>query len=290
MVVQAGPRGNDEMTDRRLFDRRAALLLATGAATLAAGIAGAEARALDQVLSSRRLRAGINPTLVPFGQFNERNEIDGFDADIAREIARQMNVELEIVRVGSPDRIPFLQSDRIDIVLGAITRTVERALVIDYTVPLHTQSVVVLTKQSGTAVPINTPADLNNAQVRLVQVRGTVGIPWIQANAPQAQITLLDNYPDTFRAIQQGRAYAMVDVFESVVIPMRNTAGVQWKVLEQVLGSTWVGIGVQKGNHSLRDVLNVVLFEMHRSGFVNRAWEKFFGSPMRTPVPINPMF
>ena len=165
------------------FDRRRLLGLAAGAATLPLLPRAASARSLEQILSARRIRAGINPTLPPMGLFNERNQIDGFDADIAREIARRMNVELEIVQVGSPDRIPFLQSDRIDIVLGSITRTVERALVIDYTVPLHTQSMVVLTKASGTAVPINTPADLNNRAVRLVQVRGTVGVPWIQANA-----------------------------------------------------------------------------------------------------------
>jgi polar amino acid transport system substrate-binding protein len=123
-----------------------------------------------------------------------------------------------------------------------------------------------------------------------VQVRGTVGIPWIQANAPQAQVTLLDNYPDTFRALQQGRADAMVDVLESVVVPMKNVTGVAWKVLDDVLASTWVGIGVQKGNSTLKDVLNVVLFEMHRSGFVNKTWEKWFGVPMKTPVPANPMF
>ncbi|MBK1661782.1 transporter substrate-binding domain-containing protein [Paracraurococcus ruber] len=251
---------------------------------------GALARPLDQVLSTRRLRAGINPTLPPFGTFNERNQIDGFDADIAREIARRMNVELEIVQVGSPDRIPFLQADRIDIVLGAITRTVERALVIDYTQPLHTQSVVVLTKASGTAAPIAAPADLNNPAVRLVQVRGTVGVPWIQANAPRAQVTLLDNYPDTFRALAQGRADAMVDVLESIVVPLRNFQGTPWKVLDQVLASTWVGIGVQKGNYGLRDVLNVILFELHRTGFVEQAWEKWFGEKMKTPVPVNPMF
>jgi len=266
------------------FDRRQLLALA------AALPAAAAARPLDQVLSNRRLRAGINPTLPPFGTFNERNQIDGFDADIAREIARRMNVELEIVQVGSPDRIPFLQADRIDIVLGAITRTIERALVIDYTVPLHTQSMVVLTKGSGTAVPINAPTDLNNRAVRLVQVRGTVGVPWIQANAAQAQVTLLDNYPDTFRALAQGRADAMVDVLESVVVPLRNFGGVPWKVLDQVLASTWVGIGVQKGNTGLRDVLNVVLFELHRAGFVNQTWEKWFGEPMKTPIPFNPMF
>jgi polar amino acid transport system substrate-binding protein len=263
------------------------------AAAATAGLAvthQALAKPLGDVLAAKKLRAGINPTLQPFGVFNAQNQIDGFDADIAREIARHMKIDLEIVQVGSPDRIPFLQSDRIDIVLGAITRTVERALVIDYTVPLHTQSVIVLTKESGTSVPINKPADLNNPQVKLVQVRGTVGIPWIQANAPKAQVTLLDNYPDTFRAIQQGRADAMVDVLESVVVPMKNVAGVKWKVLDEVLASTWVGIGVQKGNTTLKDALNVVLFEMHRSGFVAKTWEKWFGAPMKTPIPFNPMF
>jgi polar amino acid transport system substrate-binding protein len=271
------------------FDRRRLLALGAGAGLMPLLPGAAAARPLDQILSTRRLRAGINPTLPPMGLFNERNQIDGFDADIAREIARRMNVELEIVQVGSPDRIPFLQADRIDIVLGSITRTIERALVIDYTVPLHTQSMVVLTKASGTAVPINTPADLNNRAVRLVQVRGTVGVPWIQANAPQAQVTLLDNYPDCFRALAQGRADAMVDVAESVVIPMRNFP-VQWKILDEVLASFWVGIGVQKGNTALKDVLNVILFELHRSGFVNATWQKYFGVPMTTPIPFNPMF
>ena len=272
--------------------RRTALF---GAAAAGLGIpllvgGAAQSKPLADVLTAKKLRAGINPTLPPFGTFNDKNQIDGFDADIAREIARLMKVDLEIVQVGSPDRIPFLQADRIDIVLGAITRTVERALVIDYTVPLHTQAGIVLTKEEGTAVPAAKLADLNDENVRLVQVRGTVGIPWIQANAPKAQVTLLDNYPDTFRALAQGRADAMVDVFESVVIPMQNVTGVKWKILDEVIASTWVGIGVQKGNYTLRDLLNVALFEMHRNGFVGKTWEKWFGSPMRTPVPINPMF
>lgn len=277
-------------SDRSTPSTRRELIIGAAAAAGLAVTHSALAKPLSEVLSSKKLRAGINPTLPPFGVFNDKNQIDGFDADIAREIARQMKVDLEIVQVGSPDRIPFLQSDRIDIVLGAMTRTVERALVIDYTVPLHTQSVIVLTKDSGTAVPIARPADLNDPKVRLVQVRGTVGVPWIQANAPKAQVTLLDNYPDTFRAMQQGRADAMVDVLESVVVPMKNVAGVKWKVLDEVLSSTWVGIGVQKGNTTLKDVINVILFELHRTGFVGKTWEKWFGVPMKTQIPMNPMF
>lgn len=270
-------------------DRRSTLRLAGTALAAALVPAGAGARSLDQVLSTKKLRVGINPTLPPFGVFNERNQIDGFDADIARELARLLKAELEIVQVGSPDRVPFVQSDRVDLVMGSITRTVDRALVIDFTMPLHSQSMVVLARE-GTTVPIAKAADLNNKDVKLVQVRGTTGIPWIQANAPQAQVTLLDNYPDVFRALAQGRADALVDVYESVLIPMRNQPSVRWRVLEEVLGTMWTSIGVQKGNATLRDATNVALFDMHSRGFVNQAWEKWFGGPMRTPVPLNPMF
>jgi len=267
-------------------NRRAFFALAAGAA-MAGSMRSAAARPLDQVLSTKTLRAGINPTLPPFGTFNDRNEIDGFDVDIAKEIARIMQVQLEVVRVGSPDRIPFLQADRIDIVLGAITRTPARALVIDYTMPLHSQTMGVLTVQGK---GIEKLADLDRDSVNLVQVRGTIGIPWIERNAPKAKVTLLDNYPDAIRTIAQGRADAMVDVVESVVIPIRQFRAVRWKVLDEAIDSTWVPIGVQKGNFSLRDPLNVILFEMHKSGFVSSAWQKWFDAPMKTPIPFNPMF
>jgi len=274
------------MNGNSLAGRRGLFALAAGAA-MAAAMQGAEARPLDQVLSTKTLRAGINPTLPPFGTFNERNEIDGFDVDIAKEIARIMQVQLEVVRVGSPDRIPFLQADRIDIVLGAITRTPARALVIDYTIPLHTQTMGVLTVEGK---GIEKLADLDRDTVNLVQVRGTIGIPWIERNAPKAKVTLLDNYPDAIRTIAQGRADAMVDVVESVVIPIRQFRAVRWKILDEAIDSTWVPVGVQKGNYTLRDALNVILFEMHKSGFVNRTWQKWFDAPMKTPIPFNPMF
>ncbi|MCC7283198.1 MAG: transporter substrate-binding domain-containing protein [Acetobacteraceae bacterium] len=275
------------MTNRISWTNRRGVFALAAAAAMVAASRGATARPLDQVLSTKTLRAGINPTLPPFGTFNEKNEIDGFDVDIAREIARIMQVNLEVVRVGSPDRIPFLQADRIDIVLGSITRLPARALVIDFTMPLHTQTMGVLSVEGK---GIEKLADLDRDSVNLVQVRGTIGIPWIERNAPKAKVTLLDNYPDAIRTIAQGRADAMVDVVESVVIPIRQFRNVRWKILDEAIDSTWVPIGVQKGNYSLRDALNVILFELHKNGFVNRTWQKWFDAPMKTPIPFNPMF
>ena len=109
----------------------------------AAGTAGA--RTLDEIVKSGTIKVGVNPTLPPLGKFDEKNEIVGFDVDYANEIARMLGVKLEIVQVGSPDRIPFVQTGKIDFVMGAMTRTPERAKVIDFTLPVHTEVMGVLT-------------------------------------------------------------------------------------------------------------------------------------------------
>lgn len=262
------------------------------AAILAAALAllappNAEARTLDEIMSAKKIRVGINPTLPPLGTFNDKKEIDGFDADISRKIAEMLGVELEIVQVGSPDRIPFVSTGKIDFVMGAITRTPERAKVIDYTVPVHTELFGVLTVQGK---PYKHWKDLDDATVRMVQVRGTTPVPFIEKNLPKAQVTLLDNYPDVIRALAQGRGDAMLDVVDFVGGHMNKYPDAKWKVLETPIDIYYCPIGVAKGNFTLRDWLNVAIFEMHRSGFIKETWKKWFGIDMLYDVGATPYF
>ena len=244
------------------------------------------ARTLDEVLSSGKLVVGINPTLPPLGLFNDKNEIDGFDADVSRKIAEMLGVELEIVEVGSPDRIPFVASGKIDYVMGAMTRNTERAKVIDYTVPVHTEVFGVLTTEDK---PYTDWKELDAEGVKLVQVRGTTPIKFIEENLPSAEVTLLDNYPDVIRALAQGRGDAMVDVVDFVGEHM-NKHDVAWKVVETPVSIYYCGLGVAKGNYSLRDWLNTAVYEMHRSGFIDETWKKWFGIDMIYPVEATPYF
>lgn len=235
-----------------------------------------QARTLDEILSSKTLKVGVNPTLPPLGKFDEKNEIVGFDVDIASKIAEMLGVELEIVQVGSPDRIPFVASGKIDFVMGAMTRTPERAKVIDFTVPVHTEVFGVLTTGDK---PYKHWNELNDAAITLVQVRGTTPIKFIEENLPDAEVLLLDNYPDVIRAIAQGRGAAMIDVIDFVGEHM-NKHQVDWKVVETPVNVYYCSLGVAKGNYTFRDWLNVALFELHRSGFINATWKQWFGIDM----------
>src|SRR3990172_8981345 len=110
------------------------------AALAVVGLAGpARARSLEEILKAGEIRVGVNPTLPPLALINDKNELDGFDVDIATLIAKKLGVKLVLERVGPPDRIPFVVADKIDFVMGAMTRTAERANVIDFTAPIHTE-------------------------------------------------------------------------------------------------------------------------------------------------------
>jgi polar amino acid transport system substrate-binding protein len=237
-------------------------------------------------MASKKLIVGINPTLPPLGIFNEKNQIDGFDVDIAREIAGKMGLALEIVQVGSPDRIPFVSTGKIDMVLGAMTWTTDRAKVIDFTVPVHTEVLGVLTTK---AMPWTDWKQLDDPNVKLVQVRGTTPVKFISEKLPKAQVLLLDNYPDAVRAIAQGRADGMVDVLDFMTEHTKQHK-VEWKTVPTPVDVYYCGIGVAKGNDALRLKLNGIIKELNASGFINKTWEKWFGAPMFHDPKTSPLW
>lgn len=252
-----------------------ALIASSAAAVI--GSTASQARTLDQVLESKKLVIGINPNFPPLGIYNEQNEIDGFDVEVSRKIAEILGVKLEIVPVGSPDRIPFIISDKIDAVMGAMTRTDERAKVIDFTVPVHTEVLGVLTLEDK---PFQDWMDLNDPSVTMVEVRGATPVKLVQEQLPKAQLLLLDNYPDAVRALAQGRGDAMIDVLDFMREHTDKHSNVKWHMMQNPIDIYYCGIGVQKGNTTLASRLNEIIKDLHIDGFIDQKWEKWFAGPM----------
>jgi polar amino acid transport system substrate-binding protein len=246
----------------------------------------AAARSLDDIIKSGTIKVGINATFPPLGKFDDKNEIVGFDVDFANEIAKSLGVKLEVVQVGSPDRIPFVASGKIDFVMGAMTRTPERAKVIDFTVPVHTEVFGVLTTEGK---PFKDWKELNKPEINLIQVRGSTPVKFIEDNLKNAKVTLLDNYPDAIRALAQGRGDAIIDVVDFLGEHM-NRHQAKWKILDAPVDIYYCSLGVAKNATGLKDWLNVAIFELHRRGKTDELWKKWFGMDMLKPTQFTPYF
>ncbi|RAU48011.1 amino acid ABC transporter [Pseudomonas sp. RIT412] len=257
-------------------------------AVVAAATAGAvQARSLDAIIQSGTLRVGVNPNFPPMSSYNDQNEMVGFDIDTANEIARNLNVKVEFVPTESAQRVPFLQSDRIDISLGALTRNSERAKLIDFTVPLHTESMAVLTTDKLKA---DNWKQLDSPDVKLVNMRGNWSVDYLKKELPKANVLLVETIADTVRAVAQGRGDAIVENIDFFMSFTKNYPDVKWRVLKDPISVGYDCIGVAKNSTGLKDYLNVVLYEMHSSGFINATWQKAYGAPMLSPVPVTPYF
>lgn len=262
------------------------LVIGAAMASLAMLPVNAFARSLDEILSSGVLRFGVETDLAPLGSYNDKNEIVGFDVDVANKLASMLGVKAEAVPVKGADRLPYIASGKIDISLGGLTRNPTRAKVVDFSVPLHTESLSVLTLESK---PFKTVADLNQSTVTLVQVRGSTPVDYIKQNLPNAKLLLLDSNADVIRAMAQGRGDAVIEALD-FFNDLRAQNKAAWRVLPEPIEVDYDAIGVSKGNVTLKDWLNVALFSLHSGGFVNETWEKWFKGPMTVKIVPNPYF
>ena len=259
----------------------------SGLAIVATPFTAAEARSLDEVLSEGVLRVGINPNFPNMSTRNDAGEWVGFDIDIATALAEGLGVEVEWVPTETAQRVPFLVSDRIDISLGALTRNASRAMLIDFTVPLHTEVLAVLTTS---AIEGDTWEDFNTEGMTLANMRGNWTVGWAEENMPNVEIELVDSIADTVRLVAQGRADAIVENIDFFMSFTENYPVVDWRVVENPIFVAYCAIGVAQGNEDLTEVLNVILYNLHSSGMVNDTWEANYGSPMLREVVPNPYF
>jgi polar amino acid transport system substrate-binding protein len=267
----------------------ARLPLAGLPSALAAGflVTEAKAKSMDDVIKQGVLRIGINANSPPFSSRGASGEYEGFDIAIGSKLAEELKVKAEWVPTETAQRVPFLVADTIDLSLGGLTRNSERAKLIEYTVPLHTEVMGVLTTDK---VPVAKWQDLNDAKYTLVDVRSAWTIDWAKQNLPNAKMQIVDSSADVVRAIAQGRANALVEMLDFFTAFTKNYSDTKWKILDDKIDVGWDCIGVGKGNYGLRDVLNIALFKLHSSGYVEQAWQKAFGSEMLMKVPAQPFF
>jgi ABC-type amino acid transport substrate-binding protein len=155
-----------------------------------------------------QLIVGVKYDTPPFGSLNPiNNQVEGFDADLARELARALFGDETKVRFDeavSRNRIPFLQEDKVDVILSTMTITDERRQEIDFTKPYYIAGQSILVKKGS---PIQNVNDLNGRIVASAQ--GSTSERNVRERAPGSELLLFPAYAESLAALKDGRADAV---------------------------------------------------------------------------------
>ena len=230
----------------RKFVKVLALALALSLLFAAAALAASRARTLQDIKDSGTLVIGVFSDKKPFGYVDENGDYQGYDVYFARRLAQDLSVELKLVSVDAPNRVEYLTSAKVDIILANFTVTPARAEVVDFALPYMKVALGVVSPDSAL---ITTAEQL--AGKTLIVSKGTTAETYFTENHPEVRLLKFDTYTEAFNALLDGRGDALsTDNTEVLAWALENpgfTVGIE------SLGSLdTIAPAVQKGNDTVR--------------------------------------
>lgn len=253
---------------------KARLLIAAFAAVVTSMVAlPAAADRLDDVMNRKVIHIAVPTDYPPFGSVGSDMQPKGMDIDIAKLIAKDLGVELELVPVTSPNRVAYLQTAKTDLTISSLGKTEERSKVIDFSIAYSPFFDAVFGTQNP---PVK---DFNDLAGKTIAVtRGTMQDKELQEVAPGATLQRFEDNNSTIAAFLSGQ----VGMFASgtgvaATIKQRNpTLDLELKI---VLSNSPCYVGVAKGEARLLERVNTIIRKAKASGEIDQLSRQWLGAP-----------
>lgn len=261
--------------------KRLILLCVTFSLVLTASLAFANK--VEEIKERGKLICGVKDSVVPFGFVDEDSkQLVGFDVDICKAIADKMGVGLELKTVTSATRIPMVTQGSIDIAAATMTHKHQRDEVIDFSITYFMDGQKLLVKKGS---GISSPADLVGK--RVATVKGSTSEKNIRAAQPKAKVLSFDEYPQAMLALKQGKAVA-VTTDSTILLGLKNSDPNPdlFEIAGDYIASEPYGLGLAENESDFRDLVNLTLNEMWKSGEYAKTYNKWFGKDSKYYLPL----
>jgi polar amino acid transport system substrate-binding protein len=230
------------------------------------------------------LRAGVNAGLLDFGYLNPATgQIEGFEIDLVRELAEAIfgdtsPTHYRLVALTVPQRIPFVQDGKVDIVVDAVTITCARKKEVDFSTVYYDaqQRVLVPSNSSATSIAafIGQPV-CASAQSTPIQIMNGLPTPPKPVGMPQAI--------DCLVALQQGTVPA-ISTDDSILLGFHSQDPKNTKIIGSSLADVPYGMAISQAHPDFVRFVNGVLAQLRANGTWRRLYDKWLGQLGSNPT------
>ena len=231
----------------------------------------------DSAKSSKEIVVGLDNTFVPMGFLDDKNELVGFDIDLAKEAFKRMGLEPRFENIDWSTKEQSLENKNVDALWNGYSITEQRKEKVAFSTPyLDNKQIVVSMKKDN----IKTFKDLKDKQVGTQA--GSASLDAIEANKEftglikGSEPTTYDTFDKALRDLEIGRTNAVVGDEVSLKYYIKQRGADKYQVLDGDLGKEQYGVGFRKDDTKRVEEFNKVLKEMQEDGTFDKIKAKWF--------------
>lgn len=255
------------------------LSLCTGLLLAVLPLTTTHADQLEEILKSGEIKIAVPENFPPFGSVGKSLEHEGYDVDVAKLIAENLGVELEVVPVTSKQRIPFLSSGKVDLVISSMGANPERAKSIWFSsayAPFFSGAF------AAADMDISSADDLSGLKIGLTG--GTLEDLELSKIAPEdAEITRFGDNAATISAFVAKQVDVLVtgNTVAAKVAADNAEMSIETKF---IIKESPAFMGVRSGEMNMLQWVNVFILHKKLGGELNELSKKWFGQEL-PPLP-----
>ena len=234
------------------------------------GVAGA----LQDVRTRGKLIAGVKVDSPPFGFLDKDGVHKGFNVDIAKALSKELlrnEDAVEFLPVTSGNRIAFLTSGKIDVMVATLTITEERRRNVDFSIPYFVTAQMVLVRADSKVTGYQ---DL--AGKKVATIRGSTGDIAIGELVPAAERVKFERNSEAVHALKEGRVEAFVQDFLFLHALIQKNQDLKIAGVNFFRPARY-GLAVRKGDKEWLDFIDATLTRMKGAGEYQKLLDKWFG-------------
>ena len=231
---------------------------------------------LQSVQDAGVLKVGVMGTYQPYNFLNEDKEMDGFDADIAKEIAKGLDVDIEFVSQEFSGMIAGLQTGKFDMVASQMTITDDRKKEMLFSDPYITNQVKVIVKDDNTEITSVEDFVGKDIGVGLGTNDETYLRNELMPEVGEFNIRTYDDVITSLKDLDSGRIDATINNMYALK-PIIEANGLKIKAVGEPIKSDQAGIAVQLGNEPFIEEVNTILADIKADGTYDEIFMKWFG-------------
>lgn len=241
----------------------------------------AEKSTMDQILDRGTMKVGV-ASFVPWTMQDKTGEYIGFEVDVARRLARDLGVNLELVPTKFAGIIPALLANKFDIIIGSMSVTPERNLKGNFSIPYDYATIEALANRERTK-DLKFPEDYNKPEVIIAVRSGSTPAIVAKKMFPNATIRPFDDEAPAVQDVISGRSHMMLSSAPLPAFEVLKNPDILHQPTTEPLSRQPVGFVVRKGDPDTLNVLDNWIRLVEEEGwlkdrrdywFRGKDWEK----------------